>query len=105
MPQFSVHRNQHAPTRARFPLLVDIQTNLLEELATRVVIPLTPQAASKSQKMNRLTPVVVVDGKQYIAVTPQLSAITKNELGPVIADLAADRADFISALDFLLTGI
>jgi toxin CcdB len=105
MPQFSVHRNQHAPTKARFPLLLDIQTNFLEELATRVVIPLTPQTASKSQKMNRLTPVVVVDGKQYIAVTPQLSAIAKKELGPVVADLAADRADFISALDFLLTGI
>jgi toxin CcdB len=105
MPQFSVHRNQHAPTKARFPLLVDIQTNFLEELATRVVIPLTPQAASKSQKMNRLTPVVVVDGKQYIAVTPQVSAIAKKELGPVVADLAADRVDFISALDFLWTGI
>jgi toxin CcdB len=105
MPQFSVHRNQHAPTRLRFPLLLDIQTNFLGELATRVVIPLTPQAASKSQKMNRLTPVVVVDGKQYIAVTPQLSAIAKKELGPVVADLAADGADFIGALDFLLTGI
>jgi toxin CcdB len=105
MPQFSVHRNQHVPTKARFPLLLDIQTNFLEELATRVVIPLAPQTASKSQKMNRLTPVVVVDGKQYIAITPQLSAIAKKELGPVVADLAADRADFISALDFLQTGI
>ncbi len=44
-------------------------------------------------------------GKQYIAVTPQSSAIAKKELGPAIADLAADRADFIGALDFLPTGI
>lgn len=105
MPQFTVHRNQHAPTKARFPLLLDIQANLLDDLATRVVIPLTPQAASKSQKMDKLTPVVQVEGKHYIVVTPQLSAISKKELGPVVADLAADRADFINALDFLLTGI
>jgi toxin CcdB len=46
-----------------------------------------------------------VDGKRYIALTPQLSGIAKKELGPVVADLAAYRADFINALDFLLTGI
>jgi len=105
MPQFTVHRNQHAPTKARFPLLLDIQTNFLEGLATRVVIPLTPLAVSKSQKMDKLTPVVQVDGKNYIVVTPQLSAIARKELGPVVADLTGDRVDFINALDFLLTGI
>lgn len=105
MSQFSVHRNQHAPTKARFPLLLDIQANLLDDLATRVVIPLAPQAAAKSQKMGALTPTVQVDGKQYMVVTPQLSAIAKKELGPIVADLAADRVDFIRALDFLLAGI
>jgi toxin CcdB len=105
MPQFAVHRNQHAQTKVRFPLLLDIQANFLEELATRVVIPLAAQAAWKNQKMNKLTPVVQVDGKHYIVVTPQLSAIARKELGPVVADLSADRLDFIGALDFLISGI
>ena len=104
MAQFAVHRNQHAQTKARFPLLLDIQADFLKDLATRIVIPLTPQAASKSQKMDKLTPVVEVDGKKYIVVTPQLSAIAKKELGPVVADLSCDRVDFINALDFLITG-
>jgi toxin CcdB len=105
MPQFAVHRNQHASTKARFPLLLDVQADILADLATRVVIPLTPHSASKSQKMDKLTPVVQVDGKQYMVVTPQLSAIAGKELGPVVANLAAERVDFINALDFLLTGI
>jgi toxin CcdB len=105
MPQFAVHRNQHAATKARFPLLLDVQANFLDDLATRVVIPLAPQAAAKSQKMDKLTPVVQLDGKHYLVVTPQLSAIAKKELGPIVADLSADRVDFIQALDFLLTGI
>jgi toxin CcdB len=105
MAQFVVYRNQHAQTKVRFPLLLDIQANFLENLATRAVIPLTPQAASKNQKMDKLTPVVQVDGKHYIVLTPQLSAIAKKELGPVVADLSADRLDFIAALDFLITGI
>ena len=104
MAQFAVHRNQHAQSKARFPLLLDIQADFLKELATRVVIPLTPQAASKSLKMDKLAPVVEVDGKKYIVVTPQLSAIAKKELGPVVADLSGDRVDCINALNFLLTG-
>jgi hypothetical protein len=32
-----------------------------------------------------------------------LSAIAKKELGAVVADLSADRVDFINALDFLST--
>jgi toxin CcdB len=105
MPQFAVHRNQHAQTKVRFPLLLDIQANFLEELATRIVIPLAPQAAWKNQKMDKLTPVVQVDGKHYIVVTPQLSAIARKELGPVVADFSGDRLEFIGALDFLISGI
>jgi toxin CcdB len=105
MSQFTVHRNQHGPTKARYPLLLDIQADFLGDLATRVVIPLTPQSSSMGQKMDRLTPLVQVDGKRYLAVTPQLSAIAKKELGPAVADLTGDRIDFINALDLLLTGI
>ena len=46
MPQFAVHRNRNAATKARFPLLLDVQTNLLEDLGTRVVIPLAPASLS-----------------------------------------------------------
>jgi toxin CcdB len=105
MSQFAVHRNQHSQTKGRFPLLLDIQADFLKDLATRIVIPLTPHAVSKSQKMDKLMPVVEVDGKKYVVVTPQLSAIAKKELGPVVADLSGDHVDFINALDFLLTGV
>lgn len=105
MPQFTVYRNQNGASKARFPFLLDVQTDLLDDLGTRVVIPLTAQTSSKNQTMGKLTPVVQLDGKSYIVVTPQLSAIAKKELGPVVTDLAASRVEFINALDFLLTGI
>ena len=40
MPQFAVHRNRNAATRARYPLLVDVQSDLLAGMGTRVVVPL-----------------------------------------------------------------
>jgi toxin CcdB len=106
MPQFAVHRNRNSATKARFPLLLDVQTNLLEALGTRVVIPLTPlSAVTKRTTMQTLTPVCLVDGKHYVLVTPQLAGIATKELGPQIADLSPDRQAIIDALDLLFVGI
>jgi toxin CcdB len=106
MPQFSVHRNRNAATKARFPLLLDVQAELLEGLGTRVVIPLAPATpGSRRASLQTLTPVCTVDGKDYVAVTPQLAGIAAKELGPPIASLADQRHDFVAALDLLITGI
>ena len=106
MPQFAVHRNRNAATKVRFPLLLDVQTDLLEDLGTRVVIPLTPAtAAAKRGALQTLTPVCTVEGKPYLLFTPQLAGISAKELGPPIGDLSQDRQTILAALDLLLTGI
>ena len=40
MAQFDVHRNSDAATREHSPYILDVQSNLLSHLATRVVVPL-----------------------------------------------------------------
>ena len=45
MPQFDVYRNENPGTCEEFPFLVDVQAELLEELATRVVVPLAKSEA------------------------------------------------------------
>lgn len=44
MTQFDVHRNRNPASRGRFPLLLDVQADLLESLGTRVVVSLAPAA-------------------------------------------------------------
>jgi len=106
MTQFTVHRNRNAATRSRFPLLLDVQTDLLEELGTRVVIPLGhATAATRRSVLKTLTPICTVEGKDYVVVTPQLAGIAAKELGPPVADLSHDRETIIAALDLLFTGI
>ncbi|HWJ06178.1 MAG TPA: CcdB family protein [Steroidobacteraceae bacterium] len=106
MPQFAVHRNRNAATKARFPLLLDVQSDLLEELGTRVVIPLTPASSTaKRTTMRTLMPVLAIENREYLLVTPQLAGIAAKELGPVIADLSPDRTSIVAALDLLITGI
>jgi len=105
MPQFAVYKNKNAATRTRFPFLLDIQSDLLDPLATRVVVPLQPAGGSGSRSMEPLTPAIRVTGKDYLMITPQLAGIAVRELGPVVADASADRSVIIAALDFLIAGV
>ena len=40
MAQFNVYRNLNATTKSVTPYLLDVQSNLLSDLVTRVVVPL-----------------------------------------------------------------
>ena len=105
MPQFTVYRNANPQTKATFPLLLDVQSDLLEDLPTRAVIPLTQSAALTKNPLSRLTPLIELDGKPYMLLTYQLASIPKSILGTAVSDAAEHRESIINALDFLITGI
>lgn len=104
MAQFAVHRNPNPDTRSRFPLLLDVQSPLLDDLATCVVVPLAPAAPRAPPPIARLMPVLEIGLERYVMVTPQLAGVPRKALGPVTADATAHRAAIIAALDLLLTG-
>ena len=105
MPQFALYRNRNPASRTRFRLLLDIQSDLLEGLATRVVVPLALARAARVRPMRTLTPILKFEGKEFLMLTPQVTGIPTRELGPVAGDLASDRDKIIAAVDFLLSGI
>jgi toxin CcdB len=104
MAQLSVYRNKNARTKATFPLLVDVQSNLLEELQTRVVIPLTKATALTRRPLDQLTPILKFEDDAYVLVTPQLAGIARKELGAPSGTLAEHRDVILGAMDFLLSG-
>lgn len=105
MPQFDVFRNRDPGSRAAFPFLLDVQSDLLADLATRVVIPLCPASAMKGKLLGKLTPTLLVEGKSVVALTTQLAGIAVKQLGPRCVNLESRRAELVAALDFLITGI
>jgi toxin CcdB len=105
MAQFSVHRNPNATSRASFPYLLDIQNDLISDLGTRVVVPLCPAAAMKGKLIRNLMPMLVIEGKQYAMLTPQLAGVAIKQLGPKVTDLSEKRNEIVAALDLLITGI
>ncbi len=53
-------------TKARFQLLLDLQTDLVEDLGSLVVIPMAPAAGvEKRSAMQTLTPLCIVNGPFY----------------------------------------
>jgi toxin CcdB len=105
MARFAVHENPNPATRERFPLLLDVQSDLVSELATRVVVPLCPLARMEHGAMRTLTPILDFDGKEYVMLTPQLAGIPARQCGPLLADLSGQREAICAALDLLFTGI
>lgn len=104
MPQFAVHRNANPATRSAVPLLLDVQSDLIAELGTRVVVPLYTAAAMKGKVVKTLMPVLAVGGKSHVMVTPQLAGIARKQLGTQVGDLSAQRDAILAALDFLIAG-
>ena len=104
MAQFDVHRNCNAHTRELYPFLLDLQTDLLERLATRVVAPLAA-ADGVGPPIRLLNPVFEVDGVAVVLSTQELAGVHRDVLGDVVTSLAEHRAEIIAALDLLFTGI
>src|SRR3990167_4410913 len=68
MPQFAVHKNTNAATKAAVPFLLDVQSDLIAELGTRVVVPLYTATAMKGKTLRPLTPTFKIDNQQYVMV-------------------------------------
>jgi toxin CcdB len=104
MAQFSVYTNLNSSTKDHYPLLIDIQNHLLESLETRLVIPLILLSKYESKPIKELMPVLTINNKKYVVLTPLQAGIHKRLLGNLVADVSSKRQDIISAIDFLITG-
>jgi toxin CcdB len=104
MAQFTVYRNKNPRTKIRFPLLVDVQSDLLADLQTRVVIPLSKAAALAKKPVSHLMPILKFEGEAYMLVTPELAGVARNDLGAAAGSLAERRDAILAAIDFLLMG-
>ena len=104
MAQFDVYRNPTVSARKPIPFLIDLQSDFLSELATRVVAPLY-LADTYGPTALRLNPVFSVKGTRVVMSSTQLATMPKRMLRDPVATLASARNDITRALDFLFLGI
>jgi toxin CcdB len=104
MAQFNVYRNRNAATQNTTPSLLDVQSNLLSDFTTRVVVPMRLTGGYAGKPMATLMPSFQAEGREVIAITQQIAAISAKEIGDHVADLSDRRFEIIAALDFLISG-
>ncbi|MEE9429340.1 MAG: CcdB family protein [Paracoccaceae bacterium] len=83
--------------------LLDVQADLLDQLNTRVVVPLL--AKSRAPKpATRLNPEFKLKGKQYVMVTQFIATVPRSILKDPVSNLREEFAEITSAIDMLIQG-
>ncbi|PNH94629.1 CcdB family protein [Vibrio diazotrophicus] len=105
MSQFSLYQNNDKRTATAYPYFVDVQSEMLDTLNTRLVIPLTPVEMLEKKAPAHLCPVIHIDEGDFVILTHQMASIPTKILRDPVNELSTFRNEIIAAIDFLITGI
>ncbi|MCW8113117.1 CcdB family protein [Yersinia intermedia] len=100
--QFTIYNN--LGNSSNYPYLVDVQSDLIDVLTTRLVIPLFPISKIRTPPPERLCPVIVVTGERFVVMTHEMASIRCNLLGKIAGNASSDRERIKNAIDFLIDG-
>jgi toxin CcdB len=100
MARFDVFTDPQDPERKHTPYFLDVQNDYIDQLATRVMVPLRREAmfGPRPRKPNPL----LVFGTDAVVLDPAaLGAVPLSELRQPVGHLRDARADILEALDTL----
>jgi toxin CcdB len=101
--RFDVHRHPDPKRRKTNPYFVSIQSDALDFLRTRVVVPLVTTHAF-GPRIPFLHPELRIDDQTVVLATNELVAVELSLLGQVIANASSEATTIITALDYLVSG-
>jgi len=103
--QYDVYPNPSPRSREQVPYVVDVQSDLLSALRTRLVMPLTRVAVDLPHPPRRLAPQFSISGER-LALQPQAAAgLEARLLRQPVASLAAHAGEIRDALDAVISGV
>ena len=103
--QFDVFENPSPRMRDAYPYVVDVQSDLLSALATRMVVPLAITTLAAKDLPRQLCPVIAVNGKSLMLVSFEAAPLDKRLLKAEITSLRSRSHEIVAAMDAVLSGI
>jgi toxin CcdB len=103
--QFDVYKNTDKDSNKTYPFFIDIQTNLLDSLNSRTVIPLTPVKNVGKEYPKNICPIIQIEGKEFALLSHQISSVPVSLLKKKALSADSFRNEVVTAIDFLVTGI
>lgn len=98
MAQYDVY-----PGRSPDIFLLDVQSDLIDDLSTRVVIPLIA-VDSGPEKIKRLHPVISIGARDFIVASHLMTAVRKSELKTASMNLSSRHDDLSAAIFMVFNG-
>ena len=101
---FDVYESLSPRMRDQYPFVVDIQSDLLSTLATRMVVPLALTSLHANELPRRLCPVFVVRKKNLMLVLFEAAPLDKRLMKKEIVSIRAHAHKIVDAMDAVLSG-
>ncbi|NBW50238.1 MAG: plasmid maintenance protein CcdB [Betaproteobacteria bacterium] len=103
--QYDVYPNPSPRMRDVYPYVLDVQSDLLKALATRMVVPLALTSLPASSLPRRLCPLVQVKGQSLMLVPFEAAPLDKRHLKSKVTTLRERADDIFAAMDAVLSGV
>jgi toxin CcdB len=103
--QYDVYDNPSPRMRDEYPYVVDIQSDLLSSLATRMVVPLAVTTLAAHDLPRQLCPVIAVKGKNLMLVAFEAAPLGRRLLKSKLASVRHRASDIIAAMDAVVSGV
>lgn len=105
MAQYDVYENPYAGGRASVPYVLDVQSGLIAQLPTRLVMPLSRVGAHASRLPTDLCPAVEVRGETFTLMPHLAAPLSSRLLKKPIASMSHRSGEIASAMDAVFSGI
>jgi toxin CcdB len=103
--QYDVFQNPHAGSRGTVPYVVDVQSALIDQLPTRLVMPLSRVGARQDRLPVNLCPTVEVQGEPLSLLAHQAAAVPARLLRSPVMSISHRAGEVRAALDAVVSGL
>ena len=103
--QWDVYPNPSARLREEIPFLIDLQSDLLSGLDTRLVAPLARTRVSAAALPRRLCPAFTIGGLAVVLLPQESGPVSARLLKRRVESLRAHAHDIVAALDAVSSGV
>jgi toxin CcdB len=103
--RFDVYPNPSRTSSRTIPYLLVVQSDLLDEMDTCVVLPLARADAARHAAGERLNPRLRIEEEDVVVLTQLIAAVPMASLRSRASHLDTGHDTILRALDFFFSGI
>jgi toxin CcdB len=103
--QYDIYPNPSPRMRDTYPYVVDIQSDLLSSLHTRMVMPLSITQLAANQVPRKLCPMIRVKGQKLMLIPYEAAPLDKKLLKKKSDSAKEQASEIIAAIDAVVSGI